>query len=70
VLERLRRALGVTAAEAVMVGNDLDRDIRGARAAGIRSLWIQHGGPASDGRADLHDLRQLPGLLGLSAAAP
>jgi FMN phosphatase YigB (HAD superfamily) len=45
-----------------MVGNDVARDIAGADAAGVRSLWIQHG---SDGRADLHDLRQLPGLIGL-----
>jgi putative hydrolase of the HAD superfamily len=55
-------ALDVTADEAVMVGNDLDRDIAGATAAGIRSLWIQHG---QDGGADLHDLRELPGRLGL-----
>jgi putative hydrolase of the HAD superfamily len=55
-------ALGVQPSEAVMVGNDRDRDIAGADAAGVRGLWIQHGG---DGRADLHDLRQLPGLIGL-----
>jgi phosphoserine phosphatase len=55
-------ALGVAASEAVMVGNDLDRDIAGADAAGIPSLWIQHGG---NGRADLHDLRELPERLGL-----
>ena len=55
-------ALGVAASEAVMVGNDLDRDIAGAAAAGIPSLWIQHGG---NGRADLHDLSELPGRLGL-----
>jgi putative hydrolase of the HAD superfamily len=55
-------ALGVAPDEAVMVGNDLDRDIAGATAAGIRSLWIQHGG---NGRADLHDLRELPARLGL-----
>jgi phosphoserine phosphatase len=53
--------LDVTPSEAVMVGNDLDRDIAGADAAGIRSLLIQHG----HGRADLHDLRELPERLGL-----
>jgi putative hydrolase of the HAD superfamily len=47
-------ALGVTASEAVMVGNDLDRDIHGATNAGLRSVWIQHG-----------DLRELPERLGL-----
>jgi putative hydrolase of the HAD superfamily len=54
--------LGVRPSEAVMVGNDRDRDIAGADAAGIRGLWIQHG---RDGGADLHDLRELPGLIGL-----
>jgi putative hydrolase of the HAD superfamily len=54
------RQLDVAPSEAVMVGNDLDRDIAGADAAGIRSLWIQH-----DGRADLHDLREVPERLGL-----
>jgi HAD superfamily hydrolase (TIGR01549 family) len=57
-------ALGVAAGEVVMVGNDFDRDIRGARAAGIRSLWIRHDG---NGRADLHDLRELPDRLGLGS---
>jgi HAD superfamily hydrolase (TIGR01549 family) len=51
-------ALGVGASEAVMVGNDLDRDIAGAAAAGVRALWVQHGGTA-----DLSDLSQLPALL-------
>jgi putative hydrolase of the HAD superfamily len=55
-------ALGVEPAEAVMVGNDVDRDLAGAAAAGVRGLWIQHGG---DARADLHDLRQLPDLVGV-----
>jgi putative hydrolase of the HAD superfamily len=55
-------ALGVAAEDAVMVGNDVDRDIAGAAAAGVRSLWIQHGG---DARADLRDLRQLPALVGV-----
>jgi putative hydrolase of the HAD superfamily len=55
-------ALGVTASEAVMIGNDLDRDIAGAAAAGLPGLWIQHG---ANGRADLHDLRELPERLGL-----
>ena len=45
-----------------MVGNDRERDIKGAAAAGIRSLWIQHG--STNGTADLHDLAQLPALLG------
>jgi putative hydrolase of the HAD superfamily len=58
-------ALGVAPSEAVMVGNDRERDIAGAAAAGIRGLWIQHGPAGDGGRADLHDLRQLPELAGL-----
>jgi putative hydrolase of the HAD superfamily len=54
-------ALGVTASEAVMIGNDRERDVEGASGAGIRSLWIQHGSPSGE----LHDLRELPRLLGL-----
>jgi putative hydrolase of the HAD superfamily len=55
-------ALDVGASEAVMVGNDRERDIEGAAAAGIRPLWIQHGRPES--RADLHELAELPALVG------
>jgi 2-haloalkanoic acid dehalogenase type II len=33
-------ALAVTAAESVMVGDRFDRDIVGAHAAGLRSIWV------------------------------
>ncbi len=56
-------ALGVSASDAVMVGNDRERDIEGAAAAGIRPLWIRHG--RRESRADLHELLELPALLGL-----
>jgi putative hydrolase of the HAD superfamily len=62
IFEAALDGLGVSAAEAVMVGNDRERDIEGAAAAGMRSLWIQHG--STNGTADLHDLAQLPELLG------
>jgi putative hydrolase of the HAD superfamily len=38
--------LGVPLAEAVMVGNDLTRDIRGARKAGITGIWVNRTGSA------------------------
>ncbi len=63
IFEAALDALGVTASEAVMVGNDRERDVEGAVAAGIRPVWIQHGSPESG--ADLHELRELPALLGL-----
>ena len=60
IFEAALDALGVGASEAVMVGNDRERDIEGAAAAGVRSLWIQHGGSTGD----LNDLSALPELLG------
>jgi FMN phosphatase YigB (HAD superfamily) len=62
IFEAALDALGVGASDAVMVGNDRERDVEGADAAGIRPLWIQHGRPES--RADLHELVELPALLG------
>ena len=59
IFEAALDALGVRAPDAVMVGNDLERDIEGAQAAGVRALWIQHGGKGGD----LHSLDQLPALL-------
>ena len=44
-LERLALAAG----EVVMVGNDPDRDVAGARRAGIRPIWIDRGDPCPDG---------------------
>jgi putative hydrolase of the HAD superfamily len=60
--------LGVEAHEAVMIGDSLNRDIAGARDAGIRTIWINRynrtltdSHPVPDIR--LTDLRDLPGLL-------
>jgi HAD superfamily hydrolase (TIGR01549 family) len=39
------KALGLGPGDVVMVGNDVDRDIAGARNAGIRSIWIDRTGP-------------------------
>jgi putative hydrolase of the HAD superfamily len=63
-LERLE----VAAHEAVMIGDSLNRDIAGARAAGIRTVWINRynrtltdSHPVPD--LQLTDLRDLPSLL-------
>lgn len=47
--------LGVAPDEAVMVGNSLRSDIGGAKAAGIRSVWINLDGetPAAERRPDI-----------------
>ena len=51
IFHRLLSELGVSPEEAVMVGNSLERDIAGARNAGIRSIWIRV--PGSEEHADV-----------------
>jgi putative hydrolase of the HAD superfamily len=61
-LERLRVAPG----EAVMIGDSLDRDIAGARAAGLRTIWINRYNRTSTDTVpdiELTNLRDLPTLL-------
>lgn len=41
VFEILLKRLKVSPQEALMVGNSLERDIAGANAAGIRSVWLE-----------------------------
>ncbi|WP_082518107.1 HAD family hydrolase [Curtobacterium sp. Leaf183] len=36
------RALGIEAAECLFVGDDLERDVEGARSAGMRALLVDH----------------------------
>ena len=60
--------LNVAPHEAVMIGDSLNRDIAGARAAGIRTIWINRYKRTltdSDGVPDIEltDLRDLPTLL-------
>jgi putative hydrolase of the HAD superfamily len=54
-------ALGVSAQDAVMVGNDQARDIAGAQALGIRTIWVQPGDPSQAGAVT--DLAAIPALL-------
>ncbi|MCX5788965.1 MAG: HAD family hydrolase [Elusimicrobia bacterium] len=65
------KALGVTAAEALMVGDSLPRDIRGAEALGIRHAWLDlSDAPACCPKgARLRSLLELEGLLAASARA-
>jgi putative hydrolase of the HAD superfamily len=60
--------LEVEAHEAVMIGDSLNRDVAGARDAGIRTIWINRyqrtrgaSHPIPD--IELTDLRELPALL-------
>lgn len=63
-LDRLK----VSAHEAVMIGDSLNRDIAGAHAAGIRTIWInRYNRTLTDSHLvpdiELTDLRELPTLL-------
>jgi putative hydrolase of the HAD superfamily len=51
IFHRLLSELGVSPGEAIMVGNSLERDIAGARNAGIRSIWIRV--PGAEEQADV-----------------
>jgi putative hydrolase of the HAD superfamily len=56
---------GVAPGEAVHVGDDLDADVAGARAAGIYAVLLRRDGgtPAPAGIETIDSLRALPGIL-------
>lgn len=51
IFQKLLQQLNVPAKDAVMIGNSLERDIAGAQAAGIRSIWISV--PGAEESADV-----------------
>lgn len=58
---------GVEAREAIMVGNNLPRDIGGAQARGIPGAWINRIGESANGvtpRWEITDLREVLQLVG------
>jgi putative hydrolase of the HAD superfamily len=66
IFEAALRAVDVSAADAVMVGDSLVRDVQGARSAGVRSVWIDRGlwnemGIVADAR--ISALSELPAAL-------
>jgi putative hydrolase of the HAD superfamily len=67
IFHKLLSDLGVSPEEAVMVGNSLERDILGARNAGIPSIWIRV--PGSEEQAEVAPdhtitaLAQIPALI-------
>jgi putative hydrolase of the HAD superfamily len=50
-------------AQALHVGDSPDKDVEGARAAGIRPLLLRRDGPAPDGVESIATLAELPALL-------
>jgi putative hydrolase of the HAD superfamily len=59
-------ALGVAAADAVMVGDSLEEDVEGARAVGMRAILIDREDRHPDVPERLTNLYGLPAALGLS----
>ena len=60
--------LAVPARDAVMVGDSLERDVAGARRAGLRSVWLDRDGRGepmdrSSPDARIRSLRELPRAL-------
>ena len=56
--------LGTTAADAVMVGDSIERDIAGARHAGLRGVWLDRAGSGTREGSVIADarIRALPEL--------
>lgn len=68
IFERALFRAGASAEETLHVGNDLERDVRGALGAGLRAALVDRTGaaqPAGDGIPVLADLR---GVLALAGA--
>lgn len=61
------RQLGCRAEEVVMVGDDLDADIAGAQAAGIRAVQVETGKfrPEDRARQDVRPDARIPSIAGL-----
>ncbi|HEY7257769.1 MAG TPA: HAD family hydrolase [Gaiellales bacterium] len=58
--------LGVGASQAVMVGDSLERDVRGAEACGIRGIWLNRQSrrpPGPNGHTEIATLAELRGVL-------
>ncbi|HEX2483991.1 MAG TPA: HAD family hydrolase [Myxococcota bacterium] len=74
IFEHALRLAGARPAEAVFVGDSPEHDIAGARRIGLRTILIRDGdlenpgaGAGEAGEPDhvVHDLREIPALLGL-----
>jgi len=61
------RTLGVAPDEAIMVGDNIRRDVQGAQAVGIRGVWIGEAAPAADAPIQpditIRTLAELPALI-------
>jgi putative hydrolase of the HAD superfamily len=63
VFERALGVAGVEAGEALHVGDDVDNDLGGAAAAGVRGVLLRRDGGPPPGVEAIRSLRELPALL-------
>jgi putative hydrolase of the HAD superfamily len=63
VFERALAIAGVEPQEALHVGDKVDNDVEGARAAGVRGVLLQREGDPPAGVEAISSLRELPALL-------
>ena len=63
IFRRALELLGAQAADAVHVGDSLDKDIEGARGAGIRAVLVARGADPPGGVQAIRSLAELPSLL-------
>jgi putative hydrolase of the HAD superfamily len=69
IFEAALTALGISAGETAMVGDDLEDDIEGARALGMHAVLLDREGRYPEAQESIPDLFALPAALGLSHAA-
>ncbi len=62
IFELAARRMGVSCNDSVMVGDNLDVDIRGAERAGMRGIWLDRAG-AGDAEKSIKNLSELENLL-------
>jgi len=58
--------LGLEPAQCIMIGNDLRKDIQGARAAGLHTIWLAEAvpeGPVPEADAVIYSMADLPGAV-------
>ena len=63
IFEHALELAGARAADAVHVGDSLENDVAGARAAGIRPVLVARDGSAPAGVEAIRSLAELPSLL-------
>ena len=64
--ESVLRDLGLAAQRVVMVGDDYDKDVQGARQAGLRAVWLNRRTgerPEGEGVRTILELGELPDVL-------